>query len=93
MCSLINVALIILIRSIMRWQQVSFRQSRSLALFSKTCKGDVCKIRGCNGVCVTEGVMGLFDGFEGMEGSSAAIAALLNIPVVLVIMPNQRLIQ
>lgn len=36
-------------------------------------------------VCVTEGVMGLFDGFEGMEGSSAAIAALLNIPVVLVI--------
>lgn len=36
-------------------------------------------------VCVTEGVMGLFDGFDGMEGSSAAIAALLNIPVVLVI--------
>lgn len=36
-------------------------------------------------ICVTEGVMGLFDGFEGMEGSSAAIAALLDIPVVLVV--------
>lgn len=36
-------------------------------------------------VCVAEGVMGLFDGFDGMEGSSAAIAALLDIPVVLVI--------
>lgn len=36
-------------------------------------------------VCVTEGVMGLFDGFDGMEGSSAAIAALLDIPVVLVV--------
>lgn len=36
-------------------------------------------------VCVTEGVMGLFDGFDGMEGSSAAIAALLDIPVVLLV--------
>lgn len=36
-------------------------------------------------VCVTEGVMGLFDGFEGMRGSSASIAALLGIPVVLVV--------
>lgn len=36
-------------------------------------------------VCVTEGVMGLFDGYRRMEGSSAGIARLLNIPVVLVI--------
>ncbi|SDF75285.1 cobyrinic acid a,c-diamide synthase [Dyadobacter soli] len=36
-------------------------------------------------VCVTEGVMGLFDGADKMKGSSAEIAALLDIPVVLVI--------
>ena len=35
--------------------------------------------------CVTEGVMGLFDGYRKMEGSSAAIAALLHIPVILVV--------
>ena len=35
--------------------------------------------------CVTEGVMGLFDGYRKMEGSSAAIAALLGIPVILVV--------
>lgn len=34
--------------------------------------------------CVTEGVMGLFDGYSKMHGSSAEIAALLNIPVILV---------
>ena len=33
-------------------------------------------------VCVTEGVMGLFDGYQRMQGSSAEIARLLNIPVV-----------
>ncbi len=36
-------------------------------------------------VCVTEGVMGLFDGYRRMQGSSAEIAQLLNIPVVLVV--------
>ncbi|OJV12374.1 MAG: cobyrinic acid a,c-diamide synthase [Dyadobacter sp. 50-39] len=35
-------------------------------------------------VSVTEGVMGLFDGADKMKGSSAEIAALLDIPVVLV---------
>ena len=33
-------------------------------------------------VCVTEGVMGLFDGYDGMKGSSAEIAELIGIPVV-----------
>ena len=36
-------------------------------------------------VCVTEGVMGLFDGYDAMQGSSAGIAAMLDIPVVLVV--------
>ncbi|WP_353721198.1 cobyrinate a,c-diamide synthase [Dyadobacter sp. 676] len=36
-------------------------------------------------VSVAEGVMGLFDGADKMRGSSAEIAALLDIPVVLVI--------
>jgi cobyrinic acid a,c-diamide synthase len=36
-------------------------------------------------VSITEGVMGLFDGADKMQGSSAAIAALLDIPVILVI--------
>ena len=36
-------------------------------------------------VCVTEGVMGLFDGADKMQGSSAHIAQLLDIPVILVV--------
>ncbi|WP_426293436.1 cobyrinate a,c-diamide synthase [Dyadobacter endophyticus] len=36
-------------------------------------------------VSVAEGVMGLFDGADKMKGSSAEIAALLDMPVVLVI--------
>ena len=36
-------------------------------------------------VCVTEGVMGLFDGYDKMKGSAAEIAELLDIPIVLVI--------
>ena len=36
-------------------------------------------------VCVTEGVMGLFDGYDGMKGSSAEIAELIGIPVVLLL--------
>jgi len=35
-------------------------------------------------VCVTEGVMGLFDGYDRSAGSSADIAQLLGLPVVLV---------
>ncbi len=36
-------------------------------------------------VCVTEGVMGVFDGYNRMKGSSAEIAMLLDISVVLVV--------
>lgn len=36
-------------------------------------------------VCITEGVMGLFDGYDKMKGSSAEIAALLHLPVILVV--------
>lgn len=36
-------------------------------------------------VCVTEGVMGLFDGYDRMNGSSAQVAELLDIPIILVI--------
>ncbi|MEN0052091.1 MAG: cobyrinate a,c-diamide synthase [Mucilaginibacter sp.] len=38
-----------------------------------------------NDVAIVEGVMGLFDGADKMKGSSAEIAALLNIPIILVI--------
>jgi cobyrinic acid a,c-diamide synthase len=36
-------------------------------------------------VCITEGVMGLYDGYDGMKGSSADIARLTDAPVILVI--------
>ena len=36
-------------------------------------------------VCITEGVMGLYDGYDGMKGSSAKLAELLGIPVVLIL--------
>lgn len=36
-------------------------------------------------VCITEGVMGLFDGYSQMQGSSAEIACLLDLPVILII--------
>lgn len=36
-------------------------------------------------VCVTEGVMGLFDGYKDMQGSSAEIAGILDQPVILII--------
>lgn len=35
--------------------------------------------------CITEGVMGLFDGYDTLLGSSAEIAKLLDLPVVLVL--------
>lgn len=35
--------------------------------------------------CVTEGVMGLFDGYDRQKGSCAEIAKLLNLPVILII--------
>lgn len=35
--------------------------------------------------CVTEGVMGMFDGYDRMKGSCAEIAKLIGLPVVLVI--------
>ncbi len=41
----------------------------------------------CHGAdaAVIEGVMGLFDGYDRMQGSSAQIAALLDVPVLLVV--------
>ncbi len=36
-------------------------------------------------VCITEGVMGLFDGYDNMLGSSAEIAGLLQLPVILIV--------
>lgn len=36
-------------------------------------------------VCITEGVMGLFDGYDRMNGGSAQIAEKLDIPVILVL--------
>jgi cobyrinic acid a,c-diamide synthase len=37
------------------------------------------------GICITEGVMGLFDGARKREGSSADIARMLGLPVILVL--------
>jgi len=36
-------------------------------------------------ICITEGVMGLFDGAPKMEGSSADLAQMLQMPVILVV--------
>lgn len=36
-------------------------------------------------VCVTEGVMGAFDGYSKMSGSSAELAALLGVPMILLV--------
>ena len=36
-------------------------------------------------VCVVEGVMGLYDGYDKWHGSSGEIAAMLDIPVILVV--------
>jgi len=64
------------------------KQSINLDTFmsSETHVRDLYESYSCNSdVSVTEGVMGLFDGADKMQGSSASIAALLNIPVVLVV--------
>lgn len=36
-------------------------------------------------VCIAEGMMGMFDGYDRDKGSSAEIAALLHLPVILVV--------
>ena len=36
-------------------------------------------------VCITEGVMGLFDGYDRLKGSAAEISTLLQVPVVLLV--------
>lgn len=36
-------------------------------------------------VCITEGKGGLFDGHDGIKGSSAELAALMQIPVILIV--------
>lgn len=36
-------------------------------------------------VCITEGMMGMFDGFDRWYGSSADIAKVLNLPIVIVV--------
>lgn len=36
-------------------------------------------------ICITEGVMGLFDGYDRMRGSSAEIAGILDLPVILIV--------
>jgi cobyrinic acid a,c-diamide synthase len=36
-------------------------------------------------VCIIEGAMGLFDGYEGPHGSAAEVAALLDVPVILLV--------
>ena len=36
-------------------------------------------------ICITEGVMGLFDGYDRLKGSAAEISTLLQVPVVLLV--------
>ena len=36
-------------------------------------------------VCLTEGAVGLYDGYKKMQGSSVDVAAMLNVPIVLLI--------
>ncbi|MDR0745606.1 MAG: cobyrinate a,c-diamide synthase [Mediterranea sp.] len=36
-------------------------------------------------ICITEGMMGLFDGYDGKKGSTADIARLLRLPIILVV--------
>ena len=44
-----------------------------------------CRYGSAADVCVVEGVMGMFDGYDRMKGSSAHVAAMLGLPVVLIV--------
>lgn len=66
----------------------SGRPSVNLDLWLSSCshvQGIYAKYAASADVCVTEGVMGLFDGYDNMAGSSADIASRLSLPVVLVV--------
>lgn len=66
----------------------SGNKSVNLDLFlssEKHIRGLYAKYAMPNNVCITEGVMGLFDGYDKMKGSSAEIAKALGLPVVLVV--------
>jgi cobyrinic acid a,c-diamide synthase len=63
-------------------------KSVNLDLFlssEKHVKGLYARYASQSDICITEGVMGLFDGYNKMKGSSAEIAKTLGIPVVLVV--------
>lgn len=69
-------------------EMASGGQSVNLDLFlssEKHVRGLYAKHAMSNDVCITEGVMGLFDGYDKMKGSSAEVAKALEIPVVLVV--------
>ncbi len=43
--------------------------------------------------CITEGMMGMYDGYDRDRGSSAEVAGLLNLPVILVVDAKSALIR
>lgn len=64
------------------------RESVNLDLWMAS-ESHVCQVYAHYGaeadVCVTEGVMGAFDGWNKMEGSSASLAKALRVPVILLV--------